>query len=308
MTKCVEKFQNFVYNKNLLSYSKQTGLRSMQNIKGAEREIIETYRSELSHEIWGNPKKMLEWVLNKFSALKETKYKSNRKDGALVEKYRTEEIEAWAEVINKNELCKNNPFLKLKIFKSIISDLKENNSLLPPVINEKIFNHAVNEVRKFGASFKKVYFKLYKEFCSIDSLKTQDVSINGIRGKWYSIKLPDYAEAAKEPGRYKKALELLSVLSQGSNWCTRNSKILVNDFAGNDFHIFVDSKGIPQLCLTGHNNHGGRFKYIKGNDQYAKIEDKYKEVLRDFINQNKFENALVGETDQTLVPIADIIK
>lgn len=308
MTNCAVNLHRIIPKKAQMSLSKRTGLRSMQNIKGTEREIIEAYRNELSHDIWGNPQKLYEWAVNKFNALKEKKYTSKRADGKDVEKYREEDINAWADLVNSNDPCKRNPFLKLKIFKSIVENLKENNSQLPPAINENIFNKAVNEARKFGKSFKKTYFKLYKEFSKIPNLITEDVSINGVRGRWYSLKLPDYAEAAKEPGTYKKILEFISILSQGSNWCTKNSKLLVNDFAGKDFHIFTDTKGIPQICMVGSNKHGGHFKYIKGNDQYAKLDEKYKDVLKDFLERRQLNNAVVGETDRTTIPIADLFK
>ena len=57
---------NVVINPIKLTYSKLSGLRSMQHIKGDERDIINAYKSELPHKIWGDSEKLKEWALNKF--------------------------------------------------------------------------------------------------------------------------------------------------------------------------------------------------------------------------------------------------
>ena len=49
-----------------------------------------------------------------------------------------------------------------------------------------------------------------------------------------------------------------------------------------------------------------RFKYIRGNNQYEKISDKYKGVLNEFLKINKFDKAVYGETDAELRPVMDI--
>ena len=293
---------------NGTSYAKQCGLRSMQNINGTEKEIIEAYRNELTHDIWGDKDKLTEWVNKKFIALRDKNYTSTKiSDPKLIDE-RNNAVKSWAELINENDICKNNPFIRLKVLRSIVDNLKNNNMQFPPVINKNIFSEAVYEVKKQGSSFKKSYFKLFKEFHSIPDIKIDEVSENGIRGTWYSLKVPDYATAKRQPGIFNKIKEFISVLSQGSNWCIRNPKAVSNDFIGMDFHVFVDSRGYPQLCMAGSNKNGGWFKYIKGNDQYAKISDKYKEILKLFIEKNELNNAVVGETDASLIPILDILK
>ena len=301
-------FSNISFEGKSLTYAKRTGLRSMQNIKGFEREIIETYKSELTHDVWGNPGKLIEWVEKKFIELREKNYFSSKLTKDVVDSDRNDAVKAWADILSDNIICSKNPFLKLKILRSIVEDLKENNKQLTPVINKTIFEDAVYEVNKRGTSFKKVYFNLFKQFESIPALRVDDSCVNGIRGKWYNLKLPDNAQASLQPGLFRKIKEFLSVLSQGSNWCIRSTKSINNDFIGNNFHIFIDNKGRPQLCIVGSDKYGGRFRYIKGNDQYAKIPDKYKEVLKSFLKENNFENAVVGETDASLISVSDLCK
>ena len=290
-------------------YTKRSGLRSMQNIPaGAEREIIEAYRSELTHDIWGDSKKLNEWAVNKFNEIRDKNYVSAKLTADTVEHDRNEVVRVWSDLITNNRYCQNNPFLKLKILRSIVSDLKPDNLQLPPVINLNVLEDAIYQVKKLGSSFKKTYFKLYQQFNSLNGLKTDTMSVNGVSGTWYSVKLPDNATAARQPGIFNKTKELISILSQRSNWCTRNTKALSSDFMGKDFHIFIDNKGYPQLCTVGSDKNGGMFKYIRGKDQYAKINDKYKGILNEFLKIKKLDNAVFGETDAELRPVMDILK
>ena len=245
-----------IIKKNLpevLPYSKRLGLRSMQNIQpGAEREIIEAYKSELTHDIWGDYKKLSEWVSKKFDEIRNKNYSSVRLSKEAVNNDRNEVVKIWSDIIAENSICKNNPFLSLKILRSIVSDLKQNNAQLPPVINLNVFEDAVYEVKKTGSSFKKSYFKLYKQFSSIPDLKTTRVSADGVSGIWYSVHVPDYGASVSQPGMFYKIKEFISVLSQRTNWCTRNPKAVSDQFMGKDFHIFIDKKGCPQICIVGY--------------------------------------------------------
>ena len=299
--------QNIVHKSKILSYSKQTGLRSMQNIRGFEREIIEAYRRELTHDTWGNPQKLLEWVNKKFCELRDKNYTSDKINNEIINE-RNNAVKDWAELIDNNNICQNNPFLKLKVLKSIIDNIKDDNIQLPPVINRNVFDMAIYEVNKYGLSFKKTYLKLFKQFQSIPNIIIDDISENGIRGKWYSVKIPNYSTESKQPSLVKKIKEFISVLSQGSNWCTRNTKAIDYNFMNMDLHIFVDSKGYPQICIIGSDKNGGNFKYIRGNNQYSPIENKYKEILKSFLISKKLDNAVVGETDKTQIPVLNLCK
>lgn len=308
MNNLTVNMQNILTKRSNLSRSRNKQLRSMQNIKGIEREIIESYRNELDHDVWGNPNKLLEWVKSKFVELRNKNYYSDKISDKSMISERNDSVKIWADMIEDNHICKNNPFLKLKILKSVVSDLKTNNKLFPLVVNKNIFDNAVYEVKKHGLSFKKTYLKLYKQYCAVAGIKVDDVFVNGVRGKWYSLKVPNYAEASANISIFNKIKEFISVLSQGSNWCTRNPKSVSSDFMGMDFHIFVDHAGRPQLCIVGSDKNGGRFKYINGNDQYASIPDKYKEVLIKFLKDNNFDNAVFGEMDTSIRHIRDIFQ
>lgn len=288
------------------SFSEISGLRSMQHINGEEREIIEAYRKELPHEIWGDSKKLKEWALKKFNELTNKNYNSFMLDERIIEKERNEAVKSWAELINNNQDCQQNPFLKLKILRSIVENLSENNMQLAPIINPKVFADAVHETKKTGASFKKVYYKLIREFDSSLNVKTEEISENGVRGKWFSVKVPDWAEAERSPGLFNKIKDFISVLSQGSNWCTRTPRAVGRDFSGCDFHIFIDKNGIPQLCLAGTDKFGGWFRYVRGNDQYAPIKKEYKDILKSYLERHNLDDAIVGRSETDAKHILDI--
>lgn len=309
MNKVAINLENIPVLSKTLSYAKQTGLRSMQNIKNsAEREIIEAYKNELTHDIWGNPKKLYEWAVKKFNELRNKDYTSLKLTDNEVKSDRNDMVKLWSDIINEDINCSNNPFLKLKILRSIVSDLKPDNAQLPPSVNRHLFSDAAYEVKKYGTSFKKAYFKLYKDLTSVPGLTIDNVSINGIKGKWYSLKVPDNVTLSRHPGAFNKIKDFISVLSHGSNWCTRSPKAVDKSFTGMDLHVFIDNKGYPQLCLAGSDKYGGRFKYIKGNNQYAPIDSKFNDILKSFLKSKKLENAVYGETDNILKPILDIYR
>lgn len=276
------------------TYSEFTGLRSMQHIKGTEREIIEAYRKELPHNIWGNPDKMKEWALNKYNEIVHKSYTSSLLESEVVQTERNEMVQRWAELLDNNPYCKDSPFLKLKILRSITENLTDKNMQIAPIINLNIVDNAISTAKKTGVSFKKAYFNLIREFDSSLNTTTEEVVTNNIRGKWFTVKVPNSAEAMKSPGLFNRIKEFVSALSQRSNWCTRTPSNVSKYFTGSDFHIFVDKKGIPQLCLVGTDKDGGIFKFACGNDQYAPIPYEYKEVLKSFILKNKLENAIVS--------------
>ena len=158
---------NNMSKSGLLSYAKRSGLRSMQNINGTEREIIEAYRSELTHDVWGDSEKLSEWAVKKFDEIKNKSYTSAKLKDETEVNERNEAVRIWADIISNNIFCQKDPFLKLKIIRSVVSDLKTNNAQMPPVINLNILNDAIYEVKKAGASFKKTYYKLFKQFNSL---------------------------------------------------------------------------------------------------------------------------------------------
>ena len=288
------------------TYSELSGLRSMQHIKGPEREIIEAYRKELPHEIWGDSEKMKEWALNKFNELRNKNYKSFMLDEHIIERERNKVVKYWAELLDNNIDCNKNPFLKLKILRSVVEDLSEKNMQLAPIINQKILSDAVRETKKTGASFKKVYYKLIREFDSSLNVKTEEVCENGVRGKWFSLRVPDWAEADRSPGLFNKIKDFVSVLSQGSNWCIRTPRTVGREFSGCDFHIFIDKNGLPQLCIAGTNEHGGWFRYVRGNDQYVPIKNEYKSVLKSYLERHNLDDAIVGRNESDAKHILDI--
>ena len=297
---------NLVNTIKYVTHSKASGLRSMQNINGPEREIIEAYRSELPHEIWGDAEKLKEWVIKKFKELTNKNYSSIMLNERVVERDRNGTVKAWASILDEDAICKQNPFLKLKILRSVTEDLAENNMQLAPMIYPKFVADAIYIAKKTGASFRKTYFKLIREFDNSLNVKTEVIDENEVRGKWFSLKVPDWSEAEYCPGKFSKIKEFVSVLSQGSNWCTRTPSAVGRDFMGCDFHIFIDSKGYPQICMVGSDKAGGNYKFVRGNDQYTKIPEKFRKVLKSFLEKHNLDDAQVGTSDEKSIHILDL--
>lgn len=278
----------------IMSYAKISGLRSMQHLKGAEREVAEIYRNELSHDIWGNPAKFKKWASEKVDFIAFGDYPSKLLDPDLLYEGRINGVQNWYKLVKSSNLTKDNPFLQLKIMKCVTDKLKPDNKTLTPIINKKVFEDAVFMVKKYGVSFKKTYDKMMKVFTTGLNIQSEEVIENGIRGKWFNLKVPNWAEADRNPAKFNKVKELISILSQGSNWCTRTPKTVGNEFSGCTFDIFLDDKGVPQLCMTRLDNCKDWFRFIRGNDQYKPIPQKFKAVLQSFLKKQKLEDAVVG--------------
>ena len=280
------------------SFAKISGLRSMQNIKGIEREVIELYRSELTHEVWGDAEKLKQWIKNKVEELATKEYPSDLIDVITLREGRTDAVDKWYQFTKTDLSTKNNPFLQIKIMKFVTDNLKPKNKQLAPILNPKVACDAAFEAKKTGASFKKTYYKMMRAFDTSFNVETQEVSENGVLGKWYRIKVPKTADAVKEVGKFNKIKNYIAILSQGSNWCTRSPHSIEKSFTGCTFNIFIDNKGIPQLCLTNPTNNSKLFRFIRGNDQYAPIQERFKKVLEAFFKKNKLEDAVyVNGTD-----------
>lgn len=280
-----------------LSYAKQCGLRSMQQITGIEKEIIEAYKKELPHNIWGNAEKLKEWALNKIENIVTKEYPSKLLDSITIREGRTDAVEKWYQFVKTNYNTKDNPFLQLKILKFVTKNLHDNNKQLAPILNTKVAADAAYESNRTNSSFKKTYYKLMREFDTSFNVKTENVSENGITGKWYSVTVPETAEAKKSTGKFNKIRDYIAILSQGTNWCTRSPHTVGHEFSGSHFNIFIDNKGIPQLCLTRLGKSKNWFKYIRGNNQYLPIKEKFKCILKSFLKKHHIENATYGDLE-----------
>ena len=284
----------FIQNTNhkALSYSKRTGLRSFQHITGDERDIINIYKNELTHDVWGNPDKMKEWTLLKIDELANKSYPSDLLDDLSVAVGRNNLVKEWYNLIKSDYFTNDKPFLQLKIMKFVTNDLLIDNKSMAPFINRKVFSDAAYECQKHGKSFKKVYYSMIRSFDN--SIRGVSVEEFGIQGKWFTVNIPNACTANKNVGLFNEIKEFISVLSQGSNWCTRNYKSIEN-FTGTIMHIFVDNKGVPQLCLTSFVGKDDAFKYVKGKDQYAPIPEKYLKILKSYIKKHGFNDVHYGE-------------
>lgn len=276
-----------------LSYAKTSGLRSMQHITGVEREIIETYRNELTHDIWGNADKLREWAVKKIESITQKEYPSKLLDSDIVQNGRNNVVKRWYEQLKNNSFTKNNPFLQLKILKFVTSNLLENNKQVAPIINNSVLSDTVFQLQKQGGSFKKTYFNLLRDFYSSLNINIEETPL----GKWYTVKVPNEIEAKRKTLQFSKIKDFISALSQGTNWCTRTPATVGKDYANCNFNIFIDKSGVPQICMTSMGNNKDWFEFIRGKDQYAPIPEKFKGVIRAFLKEHKITDGKVGNLD-----------
>lgn len=286
MTSAITKVKN-------LSYSKISGLRSMQHIKGVEREIVEMYKSYLTHDVWGNPDKLRDWAERTVENIASKEYPSTMLDSDTVQIGRNDAVEKWYKIIKTNPFTKNNPFLQLKIMKFVTSNLLENNKQVAPIINNSVLSDTVFQFQKNGGSFKKTYFNLLRDFYSSLNINIEETPL----GKWYTVKVPNEIEAKRKALRFNKIKEFISALSQGTNWCTRSPATVGKDYANCNFNIFVDKAGVPQVCMTSMGNNKNWFEFIRGKNQYAPIPEKFKEVIKEFLKVHEITDGKVGNLD-----------
>ena len=291
------------FNPIKLSYSKLTGLRSMQHIKGIEREIVETYRNELTHDIWGNADKLRDWVVKKIEFLAQKEYPSKLLDSDVVQNGRNDAVKKWYKQLKTNPFTKNNPFLQLKILKFVTSNLLENNKQVAPIMNSSVLSDTVSQLQKTGGSFKKTYFKLLRDFYSSLNINIEETPL----GNWYTVKVPNEIEAKRKALQFNKIKEFISALSQRTNWCTRSPATVGKDYNNCKFNIFIDNTGVPQVCMTSMGNNKNWFEFIRGKDQYASIPEKFKEVIRAFLKEHKITDGKVGNLDN-VTSISEALK
>jgi hypothetical protein len=294
---------NVAINPIKLSYSKISGLRSMQHISGVEREIIETYRNELTHDIWGNANKLRDWTLKKIENIAQKEYPSKLLDYDDIQNGRNNAVKKWYELLKINSFTKNNPFMQLKILKFVTSNLLENNKQVAPIINNSVLSDTLFQIQKNGGSFRKTYFKLLQDFYSSLNINIEQTPL----GKWYTVDVPNEIEAKRNALQFNKIKEFISALSQGTNWCTRSPATVGNDYNNCKFNIFIDVAGVPQVCMTSMGNNKNWFEFIRGKDQYAPIPDKFKEVIRAFLKEHKITDGKVGNLDR-VEAISDVLK
>ena len=276
-------------------YTKVSGLRSMQNINGIEREIIEAYKTELTHDIWGDVGKLEKWAFQKAEKIATKEYPSEMLDNITLREGRTDAVDKWYQFLQNDSISKNNPFLQLKVIKFVTENLHENNKQLAPVLNTKVAADAVYEVNKTGKSFKKTYYKMMRDFDTSFNVKTEEVSENGVLGKWYTINIPDANSAKKNLRLYQEIKNFIAILSQGSNWCIRSPYTVGREFNNCIINIFVDNKGIPQICMSSMGKNKKWFEYIRGNDQYAPIQNKFKQIIKSFLDRQNIKDGIVGK-------------
>ena len=122
------------------------------------------------------------------------------------------------------------------------------------------------------------------------NIKTEETEA----GKWFTVSVPDKNAAKRKRKNFNDIKNFVAILSQGTNWCTRNPQTVGREFSNCDFNIFVDKFGIPQICITSVGKNKNWFEYVKGNDQYAPISEKFKKIATDFFNKHGIKDAKVG--------------
>lgn len=293
-----------------ITYAKRTGLRSMQNIpEGAERCVIEAHKNELTHEVWGNPEKLKEWVLSKIEQLINADYVSELLDRNIVENSRNELVKAWGNLVKQDFKTSKNPFMQLKILDFITGNLRKNNKSLAPILRVDVFQDALAISKKTGKSFKKVYTGLLKDtkYHKIN-VAEENVQTESVRGTWYTLRTLNKSESVKSPVLAQKIQDFIMSISTGSDWCIRNRYRLNSEYMGTKFHIFVDDKGIPQLCLTAVDDAGKVFSDVRGKEQYKTIPKEYKEVLNKFLEKHNLTDSLVLDNEGFTSRIIDLCK
>ena len=140
------------------------------------------------------------------------------------------------------------------------------------------------------------------------NINEENVNIGGVRGTWYHFRTLNESETVKNPLLASRLTEFLTSISQGSDWCIRSKHNVLREYIGTKFHIFVDDKGVPQLCLAAVDDAEKTFQCIKGKEQYKAIPGKYKKVLLNFIQQHKLTQSTALDNNMCEKPVLDFCK
>lgn len=259
-------------------------LRSLDSIVGVEKLILNKYKNEIDQNIWGNPERFKLWAEEK---LKKVLDFEQNPDYTAVNEYakfndaRKEGVQSWYKYLKEESNYKDDVFVQLFVMDGITKDMKPNNATTPPAVSHASFEATYNALLEndTSVSFSKIY-ALQTKLKAINQFAKQNVSMDGIEGKWVSI-----PQSKKGEPDYDEHIAMVQALAEGSSWCLRfeNAHTYLQ---GGNLHFFVDKNGNSQVAI---NETNGQITQIqKRYDQDSTVPIPYANVIDTWRKENKY--------------------
>lgn len=259
-------------------------LRSLDSIVGVEKLILNKYKNEIDQNIWGNPERFKVWAEEK---LKKVLDFEQNPDYTAVNEYakfnnaRKEGVQSWYKYLKEESNYKDDVFVQLFVMDGITKEMKPNNAATPPAVSHASFEATYNALLEndTSVSFSKIYAQQTK-LKAINQFAKQDVSMDGIEGKWVTI-----PQSQKGEPDYDEHIAMVQALAEGSSWCLRfeNAHTYLQ---GGNLHFFVDKNGNSQVAI---NETNGQITQIqKRYDQDSTVPIPYANVIDTWRKENKY--------------------
>lgn len=262
----------------------QIHLRSLDSIVGVEKLILNKYKNEVDQKIWGDPERFKVWAEEK---LKKVLDFEQNPDYTAVNEYakfnnaRKEGVQSWYKYLKEESNYKDDVFVQLFVMDGITKEMKPNNAATPPAVSHASFEATYNALLEndTSVSFSKIYAQQTKSK-AINQFAKQDVSMDGIEGKWVTI-----PQSNKGEPDYDEHIAMVQALAEGSSWCLRFESAH-SYLQGGNLHFFVDKNGNSQVAI---NETNGQITQIqKRYDQDSTVPIPYANVIDTWKKENKY--------------------
>ena len=270
-----------------------TAMKKTQ-FNGLNKFVVEKFKAPIEKfanlddlYIWAN-EKIEEEIVSK-------EHKAKTKEASI---QRKEMLKEWINYV-RNENDAYTPAVALLILSGVISDLKENNEKIPPVLDKGVLADTVSsieEILEINPKTEINFNKIYEAKLRANYFDNEVITNNDFNG-W--IKIPSQAN---DPENFKENVKKLKVLSYKS-WCTKSFN--ANPYLSKgDFHIYFEN-GKPKL---GVRFVGDEVQEIQGEKNNGIIPYKYFDVFKKYqtehdIKLDKKAQEEVIEAEKTKVLI-----
>ncbi len=166
---------------------------------------------------------------------------------------------------------------KLVAFAAITKDLKENNDIIPPIVDENFINKTFSKLEselEQDKDFRFDFNKRYKNEIKTNLLKDVASDFSG----W--VTLPSQKHNKKD---FILNVEKLKLLSNPS-WCIKKWAHAESYLQSGDFHIYLE-KGCPKLCIKFS---GNEIIEIQGEKNNSTIPKEYLDILKKHIAEGQY--------------------
>ena len=259
-------------------------LRSLDNIVGVEKIVLNKFKTEIDQNIWGNPERFKAWAKERLDKIIDFENNPNYVATGNYAQYnaaRKEGIANWYKYLTEESNYKDDVFVHLLVMDGITKEMRPNNAVTPPAVTHESFEATYNALleQNSSVSFSKIYAQQTKQK-AINKYTTQEVLFDGIEGKWVTI-----PRSKKGEPNYDEHIAMVQALADGSSWCLRFENAH-GYLQGGNLHFFVDKNGNSQVAI---NETDGTITQIqKRYNQDSTVPVAYSQIIANWVKENNY--------------------